>query len=323
MDAKELEILNLWKDLSFPGSFRGVKTFQALLKTDKNIDISEKQLTQILKKEPNFVIHQIKPFKPSYRQYVTHNYGQLVQADIAYVFPDSINKAKYFLLLIDVFSSKIFVEVLKDKSSESTANALLQIFKRFGSPIYEIQTDKGKEFTGNASKVLFQKYRVLFRTKRGLNKASICESAIKRVKRKLYLFLRTHLTQHWTKYIQQVCDSINQIPLKRIGFLRPESIKDETGSVEVENSLKSHNLPIPKEPTFQTQIENSKKYEKEAQQNVKLLKVGDFVYKNLNESLFSKSFDIQECISCPKSCKACSLSKSYKIYKIVYLLTIL
>ena len=32
-DVDEKEILSLWKDISFPGSFRGVKTFQALLKT--------------------------------------------------------------------------------------------------------------------------------------------------------------------------------------------------------------------------------------------------------------------------------------------------
>lgn len=43
------EILNLWHDKNWIGSFRGIKTFQSLLKTDKNIDISEKRLYNILK----------------------------------------------------------------------------------------------------------------------------------------------------------------------------------------------------------------------------------------------------------------------------------
>ena len=52
------EILNLWKDKTFSGSFRGIKTFQACLKTDKNIDISEHRLYSILKQEPLFLTHQ-------------------------------------------------------------------------------------------------------------------------------------------------------------------------------------------------------------------------------------------------------------------------
>ena len=232
-DVNEEQILNLWKDISFPGSFRGVKTFQALLKTDKNIDISEKQLYEILKKEPNFLIHQVKPFKPSYRSYVTHNYGEL------------------------------------------------------------IQSDKGKEFVNKSTKELFTKFHILFRTKRGLHKASIVESAIKRVKRKLYIFLRSHLTQHWTKYFQDVINSLNLIPMKKLGNLRPIEIQNEAGSVLIDKSLKSNNIPIPKDPTYKIQLKSAQNYENESRINPKLLKTGDYVYKNIKEDLFSKSFDIQ------------------------------
>ena len=292
-DVNEEQILNLWKDISFPGSFRGVKTFQALLKTDKNIDISEKQLYEILKKEPNFLIHQVKPFKPSYRSYVTHNYGELVQIDIAYMFPDPQNGAKYFLLLIDAFSLKIYGEVLEDKSGPNTTKALLQIFQRFESPIYEIQSDKGKEFVNKSTKELFTKFHILFRTKRGLHKASIVESAIKRVKRKLYIFLRSHLTQHWTKYFKDVINSLNLIPMKKLGNLRPIEIQNEAGSVLIDKSLKSNNIPIPKDPTYKIQLKSAQNYENESRINPKLLKTGDYVYKNIKEDLFSKSFDIQ------------------------------
>jgi len=58
MKATDQDILNLWKDKEFSGSFRGVRTFQACLKTDKNIDISENRLYTILKKEPLFLTHQ-------------------------------------------------------------------------------------------------------------------------------------------------------------------------------------------------------------------------------------------------------------------------
>lgn len=161
---------------SCAGSFRGLKTFQAVLKVDKGIDISENRLRQILRKEPSYLIHQLKPFKIKRRAAITHNYGELCQADIAYVFESDVTKEKYFLLLVDVYSNKIFVEVLHNKESVTVAKAFERIFKRFGAPIYELQTDK--EFASRECKKLFKKYQILFRTKRGINKSSFAESAI-------------------------------------------------------------------------------------------------------------------------------------------------
>jgi len=60
MTVSDEEILRLWRDPSFAGSFRGVRTFQILLKTDLNLDISENRLYQILRNDSLFLIHQVK-----------------------------------------------------------------------------------------------------------------------------------------------------------------------------------------------------------------------------------------------------------------------
>ena len=116
------EILKLWHDPSFSGSFRGVRTFQRLLKTDLNINISEERLSNILKTDTLFLIHQRPKRNFDRRKYNVHFYGQLVQIDLAFMFPDETTKERYFLLAIDVFSFKIFAEPLKDKSSEAVTN---------------------------------------------------------------------------------------------------------------------------------------------------------------------------------------------------------
>lgn len=103
--------------------------------------------------------------------------------------------------------------------------------------------------------------------------------------------MRSHLTQHWSKYIQQVAESLNAIPLKHLGYLRPNDIKNEASTVEVEKSLKEHGLSIPKEPSFKDQIQNQLQYEKTEDKN--LIKKGDYVYLKQAEQLFGKSFDIQ------------------------------
>ena len=63
------EILQLWRDPTFAGSYRGVRTFQVLLKTDLNIDISENRLLQILKKDSIYLIHQRPKRKFNRRSY--------------------------------------------------------------------------------------------------------------------------------------------------------------------------------------------------------------------------------------------------------------
>lgn len=294
MALDEDEILKLYKDISFPASFRGLKTFQAVLKSDKGIEISEQKLRRILQKEPIYLIHQLKPFKIKRRSTITHNYGELTQADIAFMFSDSDNnKPSYFLLLVDVYSGKVFVEVLPNKESHSVAKALEDIFKRFGAPIYEIQTDKGSEFKGRACSDLFKRLKVLHRTKRGLNKASFAEAAIFRVKRKLYMYLRANLSKNWKSSIQSVVDGLNNIPQKRLGFLTPNSITNVESSAFVDKELKAHNLPVPKDATYQEQRKNQQNYEKLAAKNENLIKEGDYVYLKLNEDIFGKSFDIQ------------------------------
>ena len=67
------EILKLWKDPDFEGSFRGLKTFQSVLKLNLNIDVSTKRLHKIFSEEPIYLIHQKRP-KIIRRHYYLHNY---------------------------------------------------------------------------------------------------------------------------------------------------------------------------------------------------------------------------------------------------------
>jgi len=297
MSLSDEDILKLWRDPTFAGSYRGVKTFQTLLKTDRNITISEKQILNALKTDPLYLIHQRPKRYFSRRKYNVHFYGELVQADIAYMFSDSETNQKYFLLLIDVFSFKIFTRALKDRSSESVAKALLEILKEFKEPIYEIQSDQGREFLGKNVKNLLKKHNIFWKFKYGKNKANFAEHGIYLVKRKLYLTLRGQLSQHWEEYLPKVTNSLNETPLKRLGWLTPNSITNQVGSVAVDNARKEIGLPINEEPTYKQKIANQKEYKGD-------LQVGDFVYLDFNEKVFDKSFDVS--VSKPNGSKICS-----------------
>ena len=279
------EILKLWHDPSFFGSFRGVRTFQKLLKTDLNIDVPESRLLQIFKTDPLFLIHLRPKRKFRRRAYTVNFYGQLVQIDLAYMFPDSDTHAIYFLLAIDVFSFKIFAEPLKDKSAEAVLKALNFIFRQFKQPIYEIQADRGKEFVAKPVKKFFKEHKVVFSPKYGKNKASFAEYGILLVKKKLYLLLRSQMKHTWVSFLPKVVESLNNTPLKRLGWLTPNSIHNEASSVLVRNAKKKYNILENKLPTYQVQKLNEKNYSGD-------LKQGDYVYVDFVEKLFDKSFDV-------------------------------
>jgi hypothetical protein len=222
----------------------------------------------------------------SRRHYDLHSYGELVQADIAQMF--EYNQFRYFLLLIDCFSSKIFVKCLKTKNSEEVAKAFSEIFDEFGAEIHVLETDRGKEFLG-AAKRLFQKKKIFYKQKFGKNKANYAENGIYIIKKKLYMLLRGTLNHDWVNEINNVVKSYNATPIKKLGWIKPNSINSEIDSVKVDEAQKQNNVKVYREPSFDQQIRNQSDYET----NKSNLQVGQYVYLDFDEKVFSKSFDVQ------------------------------
>jgi len=277
------EILNLWKDPNFEGSFRGLKTFQSVLKLNLNIDVSTKHLHKIFSEEPIYLIHQ-KRQKIIRRHYYLHHYGEVVQMDLAQMYP--YDGYKYFLLVIDCYSSKLFVEPLKREDTDTVTQALKKIFKTFGAQIYKLESDRGTEFVSSQAKGLYKHFKIYYKSKFGRNKASFAERYIYIVKRKLYMLLRSQLSENWVKFIKVVVEGFNNTPIKKLGYLKPNEIKSERDSVQIDinNSSKASSYL----PSFTIQQTNQKLYE----DNKNLLQPGDFCYKFYDEKLFDKKYNI-------------------------------
>ena len=179
--------------------------------------------------------------------------------------------------------------------------AFKKIIKNFGSKIYELQVDAGSEFKNKIFKKLLQENSIFVRFKRPPNKASFAEFSILQVKKQIYSYMRSSLTLKWVEVISKVVRSLNSTPLKKLGFLTPASITNEASSVFVDEALKKHNLEVPKDTTYQKQLENEKSYELQSENSEKLLKKNDFVYVDLKSSgAFDKGYDILVSISFTK-----------------------
>jgi len=81
---------------------------------------------------------------------------------------------KYFLLIVDCFSSKLFAEPLKNRDAPSVTKAFQNFFKQFRAPVTKIESDRGSEFKGSTKK-LFDQKKIYYKAKFGKNKANFAE----------------------------------------------------------------------------------------------------------------------------------------------------
>lgn len=115
MTLSDTELVDLYQDETFPGSFAGARTFQQFLKTEKNENVPLSKIYKVLKSLPNYM-YTLKPIrKYPRRKYDVKGYLELVQCDLGQMYEH--NGMKYFLLVTDVFSSRIWCEPLTSKGN--------------------------------------------------------------------------------------------------------------------------------------------------------------------------------------------------------------
>lgn len=123
----------------------------------------------------------------------------------------------------------------------------------------------------------------------GKNKANFVENKIRIIKRLLYMQLRDTLSQNWPELLPKVVENYNNTPLQHLGYLKPNDIKHDVDSFKVQEAQSKHNFKTFKEPGLIEQKSNEKKY----LENSHSFKVGQYVYADLEEKLFDKSFHIK------------------------------
>jgi len=166
---------------------------------------------------------------------------------------------------------------------------LIDLINKFGCPIVKFECDQGTEFS--KFKTYCKENNILFKFKYGANKANFAENIIQILKRRLYKLLRGTLNKNWPGELEKVVTDYNNLPNKRIGYLRPNDILSKFDSAKVRDALATYKIPVKHEPSFKQQQKNQQNYEQQTGQDV--LKEMDFVYVDLPTDKFGKSFDYQ------------------------------
>ena len=147
------------------------------------------------------------------RKIVVHYRYQICEADLIDLrnIYGSNYRYKYILLMIDLFSKKIWLRKLKTKSGEETANAFKNIFDNMEYTPQTLIFDEGKEFLNKYCDLLFKQYNIhYYHIMSGNFKAGAAERANKTIKGLLWKQFHKQSSQNWTKIYLDIQDLYNK-----------------------------------------------------------------------------------------------------------------
>lgn len=95
---------------------------------------------------------QREPKKPRYNPVYVRRKRQLLQADLMDKTPlaNYNDGARFWLVVIDTFTRKLWVRRLRRKTAAATAAAFADVLSAAGGRVKRLMTDSGTEFTGRA-----------------------------------------------------------------------------------------------------------------------------------------------------------------------------
>ena len=121
---------------------------------------------------------------------------------------------KFILLVIDVFSKVIYVEPLKKKTGEQTAEAMEKILDQATAPPVMLVTDGGKEFFNSFFRKVMIGHNINhFRTPtRTRWKAAVAERANRTIKTRINRWMQNTRSKKWLDVFRQIVDNYNHTP---------------------------------------------------------------------------------------------------------------
>ncbi len=219
--AEKRKIRKKWTNILIPGSFSSPSYFYKGLRETKDTEgKTQEEIKKLLERDISFQASRALRKKFPRRKDLSYFFSERWEADVGDIgkarFIDLTTgkeKGRYFLLVVDLFSKKVFVEPLANKSAPSVQRALENIISGLHqpySPPQTLESDQGGEFFNSTLRRFLQKKSVDLVFARGANKARNAERYIRSFKRVLIPFLETHPNQSWDRAVRAVGAALNR-----------------------------------------------------------------------------------------------------------------
>lgn len=190
----------------------------------RTYNISQENARKYLEEIDSYVTHREYKRPSQFNPYFIHNRRKLVQSDLIDIMELSRfnNGIKYLLLIIEVFSRKIWVYPLKNKSGPFVRDALIQWLNSIRRPYPEaFATDAGREFLNREVRDLLNSNNIRQENAVGTCKAAIAERANKSLQVLIYKYLSETQTKKYIDKLQDLVKTYNKRGHRTLDYMSP------------------------------------------------------------------------------------------------------
>lgn len=246
----EKMLKNLWSDPSSKFAFSGVSKIKQIYGSSKKVKEIENELSENRTYTRHKEAKKIKNFNP----FFVYDINDMWQIDLMYL-PDlsKYNEGyKYLLCLIEVFTRKLYIKILKDKTCKIVTNAFIEIQEKINNFPKKVVCDMGGEFKCSLFINYCEKNNINLIFTTNDTKASHVERAQRSFQAILYRILEENQTKNYINHLDEVLSIYNNRENRITGFSPNEAMKKENFSNVRRNLEKyySSRLSLRKKPKY-------------------------------------------------------------------------
>ena len=185
---------------------------------------SQDSVVRALQASDTYTRHREFKQPKHYNPYYVYRQREQVQADLIDIKDLAARNdgVKYLLLMIDLFSRRVWVEPLKKKTAALTRDAIETWLDSLGGRQCEIfATDRGLEFDNGPVRELLRRRGVRQQFKSGTSKASFAERANKSIQTLIYKYLTNSQTFRYIDKLDSIVSTYNRRPHRSLGNVSP------------------------------------------------------------------------------------------------------
>ena len=208
-----------------PGAFAGPVKVKKIL-NENDFHPTLKSVKAWLQDQDAYSLLRPARYRFKRQRVVTSGIDDLWDADLADVsnIAQHNNNLKYWLVVIDVFSRKLWAVPTASKHHTHMIQAFNTLFLSTNRRPKHLRTDKGTEFTNRAVKRLMKNEQIDAYTTKNETKANYAERVIRTLKGLVYRYFHHKQTYVYTDVLQQLVDNYNQRPHRSLDGLSPDQV---------------------------------------------------------------------------------------------------
>lgn len=212
-------IRKLYSSPGHPVAYSGPKTVAA------HFGISLKRAREILEHHDGYNLHREYKRPKKYNPYYVHKRRKEVQGDLIDISKISAENdgVRFLLLLIDIFTKKVWVLPLQSKRATDMEAAFRQWLGSLRTKPEILKSDLGLEFRCRAVQRVLQENGVEWQPAHGTLKAAIAERANKTIQVLIYKHLTTHETVRYIDKLPLLVRTYNRRPHRTLEGMTPAS----------------------------------------------------------------------------------------------------